>query len=395
VKRVLFVDDEPNILDGLRNVLRKQRSVWAMEFVSSGEAALERMAREPADVVVSDMRMPGMDGAQLLKRIRASHPAAARIVLTGHASKEDLLEVLPIAQQVLSKPCDPQMLVQAVERMCRLQSLLSNPRLQALVGGLEHLPTFPKCHQQLAATMQRDDATVAQIAQIVERDPALSAKTLSMANSAYFGLARPTTSIPVAVRHVGFTLLRALALSTDLFGSIDASLLTVRTLHDLPHRALLRAQLATKFVLDRSLTEEAFTAALMLDIGILVLVQRQREGYMPLLARTDGSTLGLSELEQQSLGFTHAEVGAYLLDSWGLPTRLVEVVASHHAPALLEVATNPVAIAVHVADVLTDPAQAAGSDPTAGIAPTILERAEVRTNLADWQTMALQAMEST
>jgi HD-like signal output (HDOD) protein len=382
------------ILDGLRNLLRKYRGSWAMDFVTSGTAALEHLARHGADIVVSDMRMPGMDGAQLLQKVREHHPATARIVLTGQASKDDLLQVLPVAQQILAKPCEPKVLCATIERMFKVQALLGNPQLQALVGGLERLPSFPKCYERLSQAMHRDDATVAEIARIVEQDPALSVKALSMANAAYFGLAQPTASIPIAVRHIGFALLRALALSTDIFASISASLLSSDTLRQLPERALLRAQLARCYVIDRSRAEEAFTAALMLDIGMIVLAQRQGDEYLQLLQVAEESTLPLHEVERERLGYTHAEVGAYLLGVWGLPAELVEMVASHHAPALRELSANPVAAAVHLADVFTDPSQREWADPAAGLLDAIRDRPEIAARLREWRALAQPAIES-
>ncbi len=385
--RILFVDDEQLILDGLRNVLRKQRDVWDMTFVNSGAEALERLATHPTDVVISDMRMPTMDGAELLQQVRQRYPATARIVLTGQASKDDLLRVLPVAQQVLTKPCDPAALRASIERVCKLQSLLGNPQLQALVGGLDRLPTFPKVYQQLCELMERDDVTVAQIARIVEHDAALSLKTLSMANAAYFGLAQPTTSVQIAVKQIGFALLRALALSTDIFGMLGAAALASPTLRQLPDRALMRAQLAREFVLDRARADEAFTAALLLDVGMVVLAHRETR-YLQLLSAAEDAMRPVHEIEREQLGFTHAEVGAYLLGVWGLPATLVEVVAAHHAPALLEISDNPVVAAIHIADVFTDPLQQPGGQPLEGVAEPIRTRPQIDARLNEWLDMA-------
>ena len=91
-RRILFVDDEAKVLDGLRNLLRRQRHEWDMLFALSGAAALEELAKAPVDVIVSDMRMPGMDGAELLTRVRTLYPQTARIVLSGHAERGAILE---------------------------------------------------------------------------------------------------------------------------------------------------------------------------------------------------------------------------------------------------------------------------------------------------------------
>jgi len=97
MRRVLFVDDEPRILEGLRRMLRSQRNEWEMAFAPGGGAALAIMEAAPFDVVVSDMRMPEMDGATLLTQVRNLYPQVVRIVLSGHAELSAALRVVPVA----------------------------------------------------------------------------------------------------------------------------------------------------------------------------------------------------------------------------------------------------------------------------------------------------------
>ena len=102
---VLFVDDEPHVLDGLRDLLHSYRSLWEMRFASTGEDALRELATEPADVVVCDLRMPRIDGSTVLNHVSVTAPETLRIVLSGHA--DDVLKALAadVAHVVLTKPC--------------------------------------------------------------------------------------------------------------------------------------------------------------------------------------------------------------------------------------------------------------------------------------------------
>ena len=110
MRRILFVDDDPRILEELRDMLRPQRHDWEMAFAPSGDAALALMQASPFDVIVSDMRMPGMDGAALLARVRQEYPQVVRIVLSSHTELSTALRVVPVAHQFLAKPCDAEML---------------------------------------------------------------------------------------------------------------------------------------------------------------------------------------------------------------------------------------------------------------------------------------------
>ena len=118
--RILFVDDQQQVLDSLRDALRPQRHEWEMLFATSGADALAELERAPCDVVVSDMRMPGMDGAALLGHVEHSHPAAIRIVLSGSTEREVVMRAAAVAHRLLAKPCDVEELVRVVTRSCAL-----------------------------------------------------------------------------------------------------------------------------------------------------------------------------------------------------------------------------------------------------------------------------------
>ncbi|MBT6488866.1 MAG: response regulator, partial [Deltaproteobacteria bacterium] len=97
--KILFVDDEPLILEGLQNLLRRFRKKWAMSFAVGADEALEKLDIETFDIVITDMRMPGLSGAELLKRVRETHPGTARIMLSGYSEEETILQALPVAHQ--------------------------------------------------------------------------------------------------------------------------------------------------------------------------------------------------------------------------------------------------------------------------------------------------------
>jgi DNA-binding NarL/FixJ family response regulator len=169
-KRILFVDDEAPVLDGLRNLLRKRRE-WELAFALGGEAALAELERAPFDVIVSDMRMPGMDGAALLERVKREYPSVVRIVLSGYADRQPLLRVIPVAHQLLSKPCDPHVLASVIERTCMLESLLSDSVLRRVVGEMGTLPSVPSTYLELTDVIGRDDVSPSRLAAIVEKTP--------------------------------------------------------------------------------------------------------------------------------------------------------------------------------------------------------------------------------
>lgn len=165
--RILFVDDEPNILEGLQDLLRRFRRKWDMVFVASGEAALEEIDKGHFDVVVSDMRMPGIDGAELLRRVQKVKPHMVRIVLSGFAELEAALRVVPVAHQFLMKPTSAEVIENVIERACSLQALIRDDKIRGIVGKLHKLPSLPKVYTQLMHLLSHEQSGASEVAQVI------------------------------------------------------------------------------------------------------------------------------------------------------------------------------------------------------------------------------------
>lgn len=328
--RVLFVDDEQAVLDGLSLLLRRQRRVWQMDFACGPEPALQQLGEHPYDVVVTDMRMPGMDGAALLRVVKERQPAAARIVLSGHSERAMVMRALAVAQQFVSKPCEADQLRQVIERAAALQATLGAPEIRRVVGAIDRLPTVPALYVELTQAMEESTTDVKDIARIVERDPAMSAKLLQLANSAFFGRARTLSSTSQAVAYLGVEIVRSLALSVGVFGAAGALSVAGFAL-DAEQQHALETALRARALAPEALADEAFTGGLVHDVGVLALalgVPRELEG---MLAEARVARRPMHEVERAALGVSHAEVGAYLLGMWGLPSPIVEATALHHA----------------------------------------------------------------
>ena len=115
MKRILFVDDEANVLQGLQRMLRPMRREWDMTFCPGGQEALAVLADESFDVIVSDMRMPGMDGMEVLRRAKKAYPGVQIIMLTGHGSEKDEKEARRLGVfEYLQKPVEFEKLMRVV-----------------------------------------------------------------------------------------------------------------------------------------------------------------------------------------------------------------------------------------------------------------------------------------
>ena len=331
MKRVLFVDDEPKVLEGLRSVLRRQRKHWEMSFASSGEAALQALASTPFDVIVSDMRMPGLDGAALMRAVQQRHPGVVRIVLSGQTDRDVCIRMVHVAHQFLAKPCDGRYLQEVIERTCKLQGLLERPVLRAAVGQIGQLPVNARVHARLTDLLENPASSLAEIATVLESDIGTAAKVLQVVNSAFFGLARRVGDIRAAVTSLGLELLRTIALSPDIQPEPGlAPLPACLDLEELQTHSFLTARIARRLLSDPGQAQEAYSAALLRDAGTLALLRVLPGELEETMNRGCQEGRSVTELEYELLGASHAEIGGYLLGIWGLPGSIVQAVAHHH-----------------------------------------------------------------
>ena len=330
MNRILFVDDEPLVLEGLRNSLRGKRRDWEMLFQRDAAAALADLERAPVDVIVTDMRMPGMDGAQFLEQALKLCPGATRIILSGQMEEASLARAAITAHRYLTKPCKNTVLLSSITQALELQALMHNERVRASIGAIESLPTVPGVYHALTTALAGDQSSPEAIAAIIEEDVAISSKVLHIVNSAFFGLPRKTTSLLQAVRFLGLGTIRSLVLSHSVFEQFGR---TAQGLAELGHEhALECARVARQLLAGQAAAETAFTAGLLHDIGSLVFASRIPEEYAEICREAQRTGVAVHRLEREQLGVTHAEAGAYLLGLWDLPHEVIDVVAAHHAP---------------------------------------------------------------
>ncbi len=354
LKCVLFVDDEASVLDGLRNTLRKMRREWDMVFVTSGHAALGVLQERPVDIVVSDMRMPEMDGVQLLNRVKTLCPKTTRFILSGHSDREMLLKSVGPTHQFLSKPCSPEALKTVLQRTFSLRELLVDEKLAAIVTDFASLPTIPASYEELLASIRCPDTGIREIARIIQKDVSISAKILQLVNSSFFGINRRVESVNQAVSLMGMDLISSLVLTTEVFEILPPDVVRIFNVGDLFEHSLAvganAGTVAKHLLLERRLQDEAVLAGMMHDIGKVVLMTQQRDAYRDIYQchRSGGGALNC--LEKESLGVSHAEVGAYVLGLWGLSDDIVEAAAYHHDPSVSGQNAPSVLVAVHLAN---------------------------------------------
>jgi putative nucleotidyltransferase with HDIG domain len=354
MKRILFVDDEPRILEGLQRMLRRYRKEWEMAFANSGSEALAVLAANPYDVIVSDMRMPGMDGAQLLEAVRERYPGMIRVVLSGHTDMEAAIRAVPVAHQFLSKPCDAGQLQAAIDPSHECDAIIADDGTRRVIAAIGELPTLPSTYATLMAALDDPDASLDQVAAIVERDMAVAAKVLQLVNSAFFGITKQVATVSAAVGFLGFDLLKNLVITVELFRTFASGChITGFSVEEIQRHSRCVAAIAARLPVSRKNADATSVAGLLHDIGKLVLAARLPEQLERALQASLEQNRPLHIVEEEMTGTSHAEIGAYLLRLWGLPASIVAAVSQHHHAARA-IADTPldISLAVHIADML-------------------------------------------
>lgn len=392
MKRILFVDDEPKVLEALQRTLRAQRHEWEVAFASGGEAALTMLAAAPFDVVVSDMRMPGVDGAALLDMVRQQYPSILRIILSGYTELEASLRAVPVAHQFLLKPCDPDTLRNAIERATSLIEVLNSKMMASLVGSMQELPSLPRTYMELRKALAEPETSIDRLVRIVEKDVAISAKILQLVNSAFFGLTRDISDIKMAVSYLGINILQNLVVSVEAFRMFQPKrAIPGFSIEELHAHSQLTARIAAHFSAQKMAPTAVVVGALLHDVGKLVIAERAPDHLARAIsgAREDGRPL--FAVEEELVGVSHAEVGAYLLSLWGLPYPVVEAVAHHHHPERIPQQKMDMITVVYLSNLLAH--ESAGEGVQAAlrnqeIDSKLLQDIGMTDQLPEWRQMA-------
>ncbi|GAB4362389.1 MAG: response regulator [Deltaproteobacteria bacterium] len=388
--RILFVDDEPSVLSGLRRILRPMRGEWEMSFAESGAEALDRMAAAPYDVVVSDMRMPGMDGLALLREVRKRHPQTISIILSGQAELDTVLHSVEVVHQYIAKPVEPETLKETLGRARAMHALVSNERLRSLLAQMKSIPSLPEIYHEIMQEIQSPEASLRRIGGIIARDIGMSAKILQLANSAFFGAMHRIADPVQAASFLGLEVLKALVISVQIFSRFEgwkgeAFSLEALWEHSFVVGADARA-IAREAGAERKEADVAFMGGVLHDVGKLILAVNLPGEYREVVVSSCGEGIALCRGERERFGATHAEVGAYLLGIWGIPRDVVEAVAFHHEPGRPGIERFAPMVAVHVANAFS---RAASPDGLVGCDSPIdrdfLERAGLAGLLPRWE----------
>ena len=376
--------------------LQTVREGWEITIVRSREEAFEALAAGRFETVVIDAREQCEVEKEFLTAVANRCPALARILLFHPTDKAAHSRGSGLADQYVPQPCTMETLVAAAARAKLMHHWLANPALTRLLPRLRKLPSVPDVYLQVMEAIQSPDADLEEIGRIMSKDLVMTAKLLQIINSSFFALPRAITNPAEAVAHLGLAQTKALVLLASVFCNYTEDKSSGFSLDQLWRHSLGTAEMArritqfeTKNVL---MADEAFIAGMLHDVGKLFYAVNCPEEFHGLMMLTESNGATYLETEQQMLGTTHAELGAFVLATWGLPAAILEGIAFHHTPSRHPGERFCPLTAVHVANVLDHEANS-GSASVHGsqLDNPYLARVGCENRLAAWKDLAVAA----
>lgn len=327
--KILFVDDEVLVLQGLKRQLRKLRNSWEMRFAESAEAALKMMEESPADVVVSDMRMPLVDGAELLSQVQELYPSTIRFILSGQTDTGSLMSGLGSIHQFLQKPCDEEVLVRSIERARYLNMLVHSNECAKIASSISSLPVLSSTLKELREAIRNEQGTD-RLASIVDHDPGLSCKLLQLVNSAFFGLPRRIESTKAAISLLGTQQLESLAASVAVFDAVGQDSDQAGEIDAIWNASVqissAAVDLATKDGVAPEMIGQIQIAGMLSHIGRALIMRYLPEESGRIFEQARDQKKLISDAEKEVLGIEQEVLSAYLLGLWAFDDAIIDAI---------------------------------------------------------------------
>ena len=388
MKRILFVEDNEVLLQLYGIMLSAESDQWETTTAADGQIAMGLLRQSAFDVVASDMQMPGMSGIELLTEVRKLHPQSSRIIISGVSDQAAAADSLNCTHLFIPKPFEVKTLKATLARIVSLDAYLKDDKLRGLAGKMRTLPSFPMIYLDIIREIESPHSSIENIAKIVSKDPAITAKILQVVNSAAMGLPEKISDPVEAVQQLGMTTVRSLTLSAQVFSSFKPGQLKHFSVDTLWSHLMKCGDLARTIMrrerAEFTESEDAFTAGMLHDIGQLMLAESLPVEFEKALALAADEKIPLHEAELEIFGATHTGLAAYLFGLWGLPATIVEAVAFRHAPEKSDLKKFSPLTAVHVANALCDESEAANLNLD------YLEEIGVADRLDDWRDTAAE-----
>jgi putative nucleotidyltransferase with HDIG domain len=364
-----------------------------MTFASGSIEALRELSSNQFDIIVTDMRMPIMNGAELLDEVRSLHPQTVRIALSGHTDRELIFQAVASTHQFLAKPCDPEVLKNTIYNCINQRHLVKHQGLKLQICQTQSVPSQPSAIETVMEALDSPEPDINRIGAIVATDIGMSAKALQLVNSAFFGAPRGACLPEQAVVLLGVESLRELFKNPQICTTFPCDRVKNLDLDEMWTHNVLTAKLSKAIAVYENLTsaqaDSAYVAGLLHDVGKMILAAMEPEQYDK-IAGWSGTPARNKEIE--IFGESHDVIGAYLLGLWGYSPNMVEAVGWHHYPSQSVMGKSKLLTIVHAADYIAQEYAFDNEVPTKELDKEYMIADGSMDKLESWRTLAPEIM---
>lgn len=230
---------------------------------------------------------------------------------------------------------------------------LNSEQVKNLIAKIDDLPTLPNVITKIMEILENPKSTARDIDNVIKTDQTLTAKTLKIVNSAYYGFPRRITTVTDAVVILGFNTVKSLALSATVCKMFLGGN------KDFDREALWEHSIAVAFasrIIAKRVKfadeESAFVAGLLHDIAKIVEDQYFHEEFMNAVRKSRENEISLLDAERDEVGMDHTLIGRRIADKWNLPLNITKVIGYHHQPEFAGAEEQEITSIVHVADIV-------------------------------------------
>ncbi|MBE0451213.1 MAG: HDOD domain-containing protein [Clostridia bacterium] len=347
MKTILLVSKDRIFTDYFEK--RMEQNQYELIATEEENSALEHLEGETTDLVVVDVSI-GNFNESLIERIQSEFPGVIRMSVTDlrTTSENHMPAFEGISQLNCNKTHSSGEIWQLISKIFEIEKKVKNKELLSLMSTMKNVPTLPEIYFSLNH-MIRNNASVEDIAEKLESDPAITSSILKLANTAFYNA--KTGSIRQAIMYIGLINVKHIILSNAVFGN-DGLDPKIRDIH-WQHVGLTNKILGAMYVelLGKKLNTNIASIGLLHDIGSVVLMSNFPKEFDEVVKLVSSDKkLGFEETEKKIIGFSHEELGGYLLDLWGLPYPMIEAALMHHNPLSPDIINKELVMAVHVAN---------------------------------------------
>ncbi|WP_320174701.1 response regulator [Maridesulfovibrio sp.] len=396
-KNILFIDNDKEQLRMLDKQLSALKKRWQVDYASNKEEAMEQLRTRPYDIIAMELNVDGFEGDELLDEIKYRQPGSIRFIISESVNSENYLKFVKYAHQFITKPYTQSELIGKIKKSLRLKNIFLNERAAKGIASIEELPTMPELFLKLERELNKEDVLISNIGKMIGEDMSMTAGLLKLVNSPFFGLYSKVTNPEQAVTLLGLDNLKGLVLGIHLFNSTKNTKFDF-SIEELGKHCQYTALMARSIIKaeggSNEQAEHTFLAGFLHDIGKLVLATSYPDEYSTILSIVRETNIPVPEAEKDILGFTHAEIGAYLLAIWGFDEDIIEAIYCHHKPQRLGSVDLSPAVAIHVANSFDHELRVKNSE----YAPHLLsaewlEQNEFSSKLPEWLQICAETME--